>query len=86
MSIYSLRKFCGLLQGENEVSRCTKVDPGVCIYWGKFKNYFLRGLEYLICKIEPIIEVSPAMVVERYEKQEATSTTVFSLNGRNCRF
>jgi len=63
MFMGSLRKYYGILQEGNEVSSCTKVDPGVFLYRGKFKNYFLCGLGYLTCKIELVIEVSAAMVV-----------------------
>lgn len=75
----SLRKYNRTLGEGNEVSSCTKVDPGVFLYRGKFKDYFLCGLGYSACKIELVIEVRPAMAVLQYKEKEPTSTRVLSL-------
>lgn len=64
MSMDSLRKYYRTLEEGNEVSSCPRVDPGVFLYWGKFKNYFLCGLGYFTCEIKLVIEVSPAMAVQ----------------------
>lgn len=63
MSMDSLRKYYRTLEEGNEVSSCTKVDPEVFLYRGKFKNDFLCALGYFTCKTELVVEVSPAMAV-----------------------